>query len=422
MSQSGSGNYAFGQPWSDSNSTIATATRTRTGTALPGWKKIIENMGNATTSMTAIYDTIRADRGNIGYDIFYPGAGTARYRTRGDLRLSPFGLSGAKLPRPPTLIDTECDNRARQAFYSKLRKLQTQFQGQVFAGELRETLRMIKSPAKALRDGLFGYLEDLKRRKKRDPRHWARAIGGTYLEHAFGWAPLANDIRDAYDAYKRITNRTGIHAISAGAVMMYDRTSSLSGIPGANTTARIGVGTYDFVKGFDLLFEQHKVRYKGLFVASRAATQRDDLKSVGLTFDEFIPSAWELLPWSWLLDYFLNIGDILNNNATSTADVRWVNRTSIRTTTWKGGGNLDVSAIKAAVGAGQTVTVVSDSPGSFEVSRKEIVRSANTGIPAPTLQFQAPGAGQLSNVAALLATAFSVHPQHKPKLSRWWDI
>jgi hypothetical protein len=29
---------------------------------------------------------------------------------------------------------------------------------------------------------------------------------------------------------------------------------------------------------------------------------------------------WEVLPWSWLIDWFYNIGDVLNNLTTEVAD------------------------------------------------------------------------------------------------------
>lgn len=269
---------------------------------------------------------------------------------------------------------------------------------------------MIKSPAKALREGMEGYLGALRKRKRTDPRHWPRAIGGTWLEYSFGWKPLLMDIKDAYSAYEELTNRTVVKMISAGAVTTYDTTSDIAGLGGVNVTARYGAAQYGYVKSFDTLEEQHKVRYRGCYVAQATAAKWQNYKLFGFTPDEFVPAAWELLPWSWLVDYFTNIGDLLNNSVTSTQDVKWVNKTILRSTRWYGYGVVDTAFIQRSVGA-QNKVVTWGSPGSFEMTRKEVSRSSASGVPMPRFMVDGPGAGQLTNIAALFGQAFSLHPQ-----------
>lgn len=413
------GNYAFGSPFDESVTRIVTAVRTRTGERLPKWKRVIAEQGNATTPLTAYYDTIRSEPSTWYYEIKYQGSGVARYSGSGDIFLAP-DIAQPKWPRNPTIDNVLADNRARQQFYSKLRGAQTQFQGMVFAGELRETLRMIKSPAQALRQNLFDYFSDLKRKKRKDPRNWSRAIGGTYLEHAFGWKPLLHDIEDAYNAYQTLTNRKIGKMISGSAIVLEDKTASLNGIsPGFNATAKFGPGIYDFCRGRDKLYEQCQVRYRGYYKAEVNASQWQNVRQAfGFNPEEFVPSVWELLPWSWLIDYFVNIGDLLNNAVTSTQGVKWVNRTQRRSSIHTGTAYLDVGFIQASVGYQNPVQGVKSSFGSFEVIRRELIRSPNSGIPMPRIEFGTPGSGQLSNIAALLGTAFDIHKQKLPRRYR----
>lgn len=408
IGQTVTGHDAFGRSLNANSSQLLTVSRTRTGVSNPKWHDKIVKRENATTPMTAIYDTVKYRRGNMHVRVQYVGVGEWKTDTFGDVMLKP-AIAFNKAPRAPSRPTTVADNRAAQQFYNQIRQLQTQFQGLVFAGELGETLRMIKSPAKALREGMMGYLGALRKRKRADPRHWPRAIGGTWLEHSFGWKPLLSDIRDGYAAYKELTDRTVVKMISAGATTEFDAISDIAAQIGVNKTARFGLGAQDFVRSFDWLKETHKVRYKGCYVAQATATRWQDAKLFGFTPDEFLPSAWELLPWSWLVDYFVNIGDLLNNSVTSTQNVKWVNKTVIRQTRWYGYGVVDKARI--AVNVQPNPVVAYGDPGEFECTRKEVTRSAGVGIPRPTLTFGGPGAGQLTNIAALLGQAFSLHPQ-----------
>lgn len=52
----------------------------------------------------------------------------------------------------------------------------------------------------------------------------------------------------------------------------------------------------------------------------------------GLDFRNLVLAGWELTPWSFLIDYFVNVGDLLDAALSSTTNVVWANRTSVQDT------------------------------------------------------------------------------------------
>lgn len=400
------------------NRTIV-ATRRRTGTRLPHYRKVIEAGGNATTDLTAQWDTCSTTPGDCQIAWAYKWQPiTDRKITQGDF----MAANGQVFlgPKDPTIDSTFCDNLARAAFFSKLRSARTQLQGQVVIGELRETLHMLHRPAAGLWDSIGRYHRTLKQRKRADPKNWIKGIGDLWLEHAFGWNPFINDIKDAAKAISRINEKTTTKVVSAGKQVFKDTTSSL------DLHHRNPLNIFQYSNGVWMwapatLYERCTVRYKGKVNARTETTQWDNWALFGFTPTEFIPTAWELLPWSFLADYFTNIGDILSSVCTSTADVAFVNRSTIRETFFKGKSDFNPRNVQNdGHNAADWVFLFSvNNPGTFEFTRRLVTRTANSGISFPNLQFNFElSSGQLGNVAALLASSRALHPQNPRPLHR----
>lgn len=68
----------------------------------------------------------------------------------------------------------------------------------------------------------------------------------------------------------------------------------------------VKLGTFDRV-------ETHKViRVIKAGMNSTSFSYPVPTDSLGLTVEEFIPSVYNLIPYTWLLDYFVNAGDIID--------------------------------------------------------------------------------------------------------------
>ncbi len=402
-------NYVVTYP-TQRQSRVVTTTRQRTGTRLPNWHKVIEQGGNATTPLSAVFDTSEATKGSASVSCLKPGYGSTNVSNSGDLFLADG--SRIRTHKEPTADPTFADNLARAKFYKKLREIQVQFSGPTFLGELREAVHMLRRPGAALYDKAGGYLSSLGKAKRRDPKHWLKTASGLWLEQSFGWQPLINDVYDAATAYRRLTTTRRKKIISAGGEAFYDFSRTLDGTAYGNGTYQIGQGCcFDF----DIrLYNEVIVRYKGAITATSEATQWDNWALFGFTPSEFLPTAWELLPWSFLVDYFTNIGDIVTSSVTCYSKVQYANKTVIKKSDYRGMHKVNGPYTASFLGAGNLVSA-SSSPSDFRLTRKRVERSVGGGVPMPTLQLSFDlSNGKLLNIAALLGQARALHPQTTP--------
>lgn len=393
-------------------------TRTRTGTRYPRWRKAIEDGVNCTTPLTATWDSLECH--------FVPVTSVDMQRWSGEtVKTKCWGHIGVANnqrqvgPRPAVKDTSFCDNLARVAFYKKLHALETKFQGLTFLGELKESLHMLRRPARALWSSAEGYSAALNKAKRSNPKHWMKTIGGLWLEHSFGWLPLINDCKDAVKAYHALTSpKPHTYKLGGGARKEYDRTSELDEYFQAGRTLWINGYTH-WTTEYAKFIEFHIVRYKGAMRATIEAPKWDNMRLFGFQPEEFIPTAWELLPWSFLADYFTNIGDLLSCLVTNTRNVAWVNRSVITETFFRGRMGINPQAMASFLGAGWSVTKGSSQKTEYVARRRTVSRTPGVGIPMPTLQFNIDLTdGQLGNVAALLAQSRALHPQSPRPLHR----
>jgi hypothetical protein len=118
------------------------------------------------------------------------------------------------------------------------------------------------------------------------------------------------------------------YKISAGALKSYDATKLNGSIYWPGVVVQYDGGNYYHTVASTVI-EKRMIRYKGAVIAQvkGPSWQNDDL--FGFNPQNFIPAAWELLPWSFLADYFTNIGDILTASIVSTKHLAYTNRTEI---------------------------------------------------------------------------------------------
>jgi hypothetical protein len=109
----------------------------------------------------------------------------------------------------------------------------------------------------------------------------------------------------------------------------------------------------------------------------------------------------------------------LNAVVTSTRGLAYVNRTEIKRAVYAGQLKFDNLGNNMDWGGNFTFFSSSGSPGGFNLTRRTVVRSPNTGISYPTLEVNLSlNDGQLLNVAALLGASRLLHPQNPRPLRR----
>jgi len=371
---------------------------------IPGWKKALREGSNATTSMAGSRINITYSPGNIYASQAYvrppnyipsPGDFIQYSAQLSGLLATPY--EGPGYPGLTQVSYTSALNQALSRAIQKINSAQTSFQGGVFLGELRETVHMITRPGKALYTGVWDYLTVAKKRLKKVPeraRH--RVLSNTWLEYSFGWKPLVADIDDGIDALGDLLEN-----------------------PGSGLTAFRGTGTSEWVSDIGQKFisdplgiveasyrirrrEKVDIRIYGAMRQSSLA-KTSTMQRLGLGFNNFVPTVWELIPYSFLADYFANIGDIVTAASTCTDSLAWINigtKITVSEETYDSHLRVDPGGDPSTFsqsGGG--------SPGSFKWESVRINRGPYLGSLVPSLEFKIPGVDSLKwlNVAALLS-------------------
>jgi hypothetical protein len=138
---------------------------------------------------------------------------------------------------------------------------------------------------------------------------------------------------------------------------------------------------------------------------------------VGLHPSNWLPTAWELLPYSFVYDYFANIGDIINAATVQQSDMTFGNRL-IRTHNWSEGANWQPARSIAeyfTYGSGQHCDVsFGGKPGRFKSVTKKFERSASIGSLIPTLEWSIPfKGGQIATLASLALASKEIRKRYR---------
>lgn len=377
----------------------------RGGINNPYWKQTIFAGGNASSAMTVDIDmpwSATRSTARLWYSTYPFGPSQTKQHSTEGTRPPPAGFA-----YPNNLADWEHDIQVKASikFLNRLREEDHRFQGGVFFGEIVPTIKMLMRPFGSLRDGIGRYYSACNKRVRGRPRKsWNRIVGDTWLEYSFGWQPLLADIQDA-----------SLAAINIYANLRKKRVNGL--VRGQINTPTNTVRNYiENLMIYDVFFYndvRYSVKYyggltplpnadKGLPFLKRIA----DMSSFNLA--AFIPTVWELIPYSFLIDYFSNVGDVLQAYATDTSTLAWLSmveqRQSGQTIRWD---YLHEKTYKYIVGSQQGFTQTrckTEGTGAlYGSSHRQILRWSHGSLTYPGLEFQLPfSRTKFANMGALL--------------------
>lgn len=382
---------------------------------LPNWRYRIAHGQNATTTLDAEYSTLTYVPGLI-YNGKWCQASQrfGYYQYSGDLFI---GLTNIwnRPPIAPTLYDSKTRDEALIRAIRDARSKQNRFRGGNFLAELADTIRGLRNPAKGFRDLLDTYHRNARKRVKRAvgrrnlptsqqdfrrlerdapdvSRAAQRALGDTWLEHNFGWAPLLSDAVDAYHALRRLSLQVPL-------ARFYGTSSN-------ETAPTYAGGTRDH-NGSDIVvnsrsFFRYDVTFYGAVKVTVDSPTGRAVEEFGVRARDFLPAVWEAIPYSFLIDYFSDIGDIIECVSFPRSDIAWMAMTfrnhSIRSTE-----RVAVSE-SLSFPANNGTQRYAFTPPRVEWDRKYVKRVAYTGSTVPSLRFEIPGSKNWRkwlNVAAL---------------------
>lgn len=369
------------------------------GDNIADWKDVIRRGDNATTSMTGT--TKRASRTNGHLD------GQVRFSLIADPNWKVIWLyTGYGVFAPYALFSTTsiptssatAENRALARFNAKAASVNRQFQGGVFFAELHKTLHGLRHPAEALFKGIETYSRAAtklrtrlvksrahyrslgKAQQRQVAKSFTEAATGLWLEKTFHWLPLMYDIQGAFSALEHSFDRLPSVFVKVSANDVQQETAS---------TVTGGLSFISLNYSISEKAGASARMYGRVRVQSRLPYWPD---SAALGFDprSFVPTIWELIPYSWAIDYFTNIGDVLYGMSQGGCDVTWaalgtkryVKRTLLSSPSFNGiapSGYVFDNAFLVA------------SPSEWSSEKAIINRASYSGNFIPDLEWKVPG-------------------------------
>lgn len=340
--------------------------------------------------------------------------------------LAPFTVSHQRVltdsyPLPVSVSDLGRRN-CFHSFVDKIGKAQQSLQSLVSVGESRETFNMLRHPLRSLVDVTTKYVRsagtsyrDVRRRPS--PKDLAGALNSAYLEWTFGVAPLLSDIKSATKAYYNARDEyTVVKRVSARVTEDSSSTSDdgevayFAGFSGRKITDTMNTA---------------KLQYVTYLTSSSPMSPGESpfLRDLGLTASSFVPSVYELIPWSFVLDYFVDIGGYLNREVAISRNwqvTACVSESSVSI--------RQVSISPGSVGvdpvtnSGYFQQSYNNSPSLFRTSSGSrsielLGNIANSPVTSNAVHSQLPGWKQSLNLASLGA-AFALTNQRHPLTSQ----
>jgi hypothetical protein len=371
----------------------------------------VKNQQNATTDMSGIYDTFKGNRvqASVTFKNYgVSGTDPIRLTANGDV-----GQYGNSIDWVPQISTSVADNRALIAYLKHVRSTVSTFGGPVFLGELREAFSMIRHPAMGLRNLANSWIGRVSKAKRpRGPkgpvnREWKKNLSSMWLEQAFGWQPLISDINDAFKTFRGLRDSKPQKPVSGFGIEEIE-VPFRSYVDSVYSVYNFGNWMYYLVNRTSK--ERAFVKYSGMVNCQTYGSPVDALEPFGFTIDSWAPTAWELLPWSFLIDYFTNIGDVISAGTVSRSRLAWSRRTQVTYQLIEMLARGRPEYVKQNLGTYFISTEQPDVRGKYV--RRMTNRQPTTSLGIPTLSFEIPGLPtQWANMTALFASATAIHPQ-----------
>lgn len=284
----------------------------------PRWKQQIRLGQNATTHLSGTQYVFS------GSSYFSAGVNDTLLNTQtGKSIVSNLTSDGSNLVMwvdenvaPPSNVITRVSNRAKAKFLDRCSQIQSSIEAGQDFGEIKETLHSVLHPMQTLRESILSYLSKLRKLKfsRKIPRHsLPKVLSDTYLEYHFGWAPLVDDVAQYIADIGRY--RYPFYPVEASASETFQ---------GDSGVANSGFGYFSTSVIPYLRKYKYGVKYKGMVRSGSSVTGQISFnQSLRLEPKDWLPTAWDLIPYSWVVDYFTNVGEILQALAFVDSSLAW---------------------------------------------------------------------------------------------------
>jgi len=306
-------------------------------------------------------------------------------------------------PDPSNISETKANAEAMGRFLRRAREIETAFQGGVFLGGRGQTLSMIRNPAKGLRELVDDGLNTLRRVRKLGHSNRlsltrvTKQLADSWLEVQFGWNPTLRDLKEALSAFedRHKTSVVGLKRITATYKQKTDDTRTTT----SHADANVGKWQVTTITEGDCM-----VIYRGAMRVEAKDPVRAQREHWGFSLSNFAPTVWELIPYSFLIDYFTNIGDIIEGWSQLGTRLAWCNRTVRKTRVYTAESRSSSSYWNSVPLDSRQLVSMSFAPAKSVITTTRVSRAAFTQAMVPELVYRVPSFGSKKwlNIAALI--------------------
>lgn len=384
-------------------------TRTRTGYGNPKWKMQIKAKQNAATAGQAFDESISLSKGKA---FKYVTLGTTNPTGNPPLMDYTVGILGQvayPLVRPQVvLMDTsEAEAKALAQCYEAIRNQRSNMNLGVTLGEALESREGIVLVANRLASMFGAHVKQQQRmlirhigtfvigptgspvrdrsvvrRLRPVEKKLSQEIRDAWLEFSLGIRPLVKDMKDLAETLSRFNTADFAHTRIKGY--------------GSKTQVLLTDTQPETLNGIDYLRHRRrvatsKVIYRvGLLpdpeIAEFGSAQRLH-QLMGFNFQNFVPTVWNLLPYSWAVDTVTNIGSIMAAWATDTSRITYIVKSVVHETVEHC--SLTVPSKTTVDAAGRPASQTGDL-GGYRYTTKAVYRTIPSALEVPQLRLNLP--------------------------------
>lgn len=271
----------------------------RQGTSVPNYKDLILKGGNASSGYTRKGVTSKPGHGSFGSKT--PDAFRAQY---GYTIESDFQFVFVGQPNPPSLDETETRNRALMSLKRQLASRIGNAQLMAPVAECRELGRLVEQAA-LLSTNFVKAVVHAKLGKTGKPLK--KFLADSWLGFSFALSPLLGDVSKAGKAIADYLARQDIRTRLQGSAV---ETVFGEYVPSHTISAPFGAK----LKARGACTAQLSYRYIGAFDCNiSSSNDYSVLEHLGFGLSDIPATLWELTAFSWLFDYFTNVGQYLDD-------------------------------------------------------------------------------------------------------------
>lgn len=371
------------------------------GSTNPFWKDQVRNVKDATTSASGVV-----------YDVTNPWVSAqAAFRDHFNVliktEIAGYPSFGTPTFLSPSASDmSKTDDRAKVKFLERLDSVLSSVELGQDLGEYKETVHGITNPLGQMRKQVLSYLDSvakLKRGYKKDAPGLLKALADSYLEWTFGWKPLSLDIADAIVGLQNRARHYNVVPIQAGCRNVVSATTSRSGPTPLDSFSLIDLSTNVRSQ------TTYTVRYKGVVLRKLQNSTIPVNEVLQLDLPHFIPTVWDLIPYSFIVDYFTNVGDVIRAYSARTQYIAWCCKTTRTEMKYEKYSSYTPSLASHPASTGQWEQVRTDGQTSRAIKTSFTRGSVDPQTALrPALHFEMPNSEKpWINIAAILASRIS---------------